>query len=152
MPLIGFLRRRTRIRAASTTLIAIASATLTWSTPVRADQAGISFLLPGAMGSLAAAPTTRGWHFPAIYLHSSVRGGGEVATSRAIRLGNATANLTVNLDARLKAAVDAVLPMPSSTFTESVWVGQLTLSMIAIARNHGMMNRQEQQQHARVRA
>lgn len=135
MPLIGFLRWRAHFRAASTTLIAIASATLAWSTPVRADQGGISFWLPGAMGSLAAAPTTPGWHFAAIYLHSSVRGGGEVAASRAIRLGNATTNLTVNLDARLKAAVDAVVLTPSYTFAESVWGGQLTLALLAIAGN-----------------
>jgi hypothetical protein len=38
------------------------------------------------------------------YDHTSVSAGGEVASSRAIRLGKATTNRTVTLDARLKAA------------------------------------------------
>jgi len=42
-----------------------------------ADAGGLSFWLPGAFGSLAAAPTVPGWAYATIYLHlqSSASGG-----------------------------------------------------------------------------
>ena len=100
--------------------------------PARADQGGISFWLPGAFGSLAATPVTPGWALGTIYLHSSVGAGGEVAASRAIRLGNRTTNLTVNLDARLKGDVDVGMLAPTYTFGSPVLGGQLAVSMLAI--------------------
>ena len=50
----------------------------------RADQGGVGFWLPGAFGSLAATPLVPGWSLGAIYLHSSVSAGGDVAASRSI--------------------------------------------------------------------
>jgi hypothetical protein len=105
------------------------------SVPAKADQGGISFWLPGAFGSLAATPVTPGWALGTIYLHSSVSAGGEVASSRAIRLGNATANLNVTLDARIKAAIDAVAIAPSYTFATPVLGGQLTITMLTLVGN-----------------
>jgi hypothetical protein len=102
---------------------------------VRADQGGISFWLPGAFGSLAAAPATPGWALGTIYIHSSVRGGGDVAASRAIRLGDRTTNLTVNLDARIKGTADIVAVAPSYTFASPVLGGQLAVSMFALVGN-----------------
>src|SRR5262249_9306008 len=69
------------------------------STPALADQGGISFWLPGAFGSLAAAPLTPGLTLGGIYLHSDVSAGGDVAASRALRFPNRTINLNINLDA-----------------------------------------------------
>jgi hypothetical protein len=100
--------------------------------PASADQGGISFWLPGAFGSLAAAPATPGWALGTIYLHSSVRAGGEVAASRAIRLGDRTTNLPVNLDARLRGDVDLALFAPSYTFGSPVFGGQLAVSLLGI--------------------
>jgi hypothetical protein len=97
-----------------------------------ADQGGISFWLPGAFGSMAATPLVPGWSLGAIYLHSDVRGGGDVAASRAIRLGNATTNLTVNLDAELKARVDIGVLSPSYVFASPVLGGQLAVNVLAI--------------------
>ncbi len=100
--------------------------------PAAADQGGISFWLPGAFGSLAAVPGHPGWSLGAIYLHSSVSAGGDVAASRAIRFGNRTTNLTVNLDAQLRGNVDIGVLAPGYTFAQPVLGGQLTLSMLAI--------------------
>src|SRR5262249_32791427 len=112
------------------------TATLAFAaTPARADQGGISFWLPGAFGSLAATPTTPGWALGTIYLHTSVRAGGDVAASRAIRLGNATTNLNVTLDARIKAAVDAIAIAPSYTFASPVLGGQLSVSLFTLIGN-----------------
>jgi hypothetical protein len=100
--------------------------------PAAADQGGVGFWLPGAFGSLAAVPGHPGWSLGMIYLHSSVSAEGDVAASRAIRFGNRTANLTVNLDARLRANVDLGVLVPGYTFASPVLGGQLTLSMLAI--------------------
>jgi len=100
-----------------------------------ADQGGISFWLPGAFGSLAATPTTPGWALGTIYLHSSVSAGGDVAASRAIRLGNRTTNLTVSLDAKLKGDVDFMFFAPSYTFATPVFGGQLAVSLLGAVGN-----------------
>jgi hypothetical protein len=115
--------------------IAAFATALLASTPSHADQGGISFWLPGAFGSLAATPVQPGWALGTIYLHSSVSAGGDVAASRAIRLGDRTANLTINLDARIKAAVDAIAIAPSYTFATPVLGGQLTVTMLTLIGN-----------------
>lgn len=97
-----------------------------------ADQGGISFWLPGAFGSLAATPLQPGWAMGAIYIHSDVRAGGDVAASRTIRFPNRTTNLTVNLDAELRAKVDVGLLVPSYVFATPVLGGQFAINMLAI--------------------
>jgi hypothetical protein len=100
--------------------------------PAAADQGGVSFWLPGAMGSLAAVPGHPGWSLGTIYLHSSVSAGGDVAASRAIQFGNRTTNLTVNLDAELRARVDVGLLAPGYTFASPVLGGRLTLTTLIV--------------------
>jgi hypothetical protein len=43
-----------------------------------ADEAGVSFWLPGFFGSLAAAPQQPGWSLADIYYHDHVSAGGDV--------------------------------------------------------------------------
>jgi hypothetical protein len=120
MPLAKISRHRRQLPAVGSALAALTLAASLLPEPAQADQGGLSFWLPGAFGSLAATPVTPGWSMGTIYLHESVRAGGEVAASRAIRLGNANVNLNVTLDARLKAAVDAIALAPSYTFATPV--------------------------------
>src|SRR5262249_18856450 len=75
------------------------------SNEAKADFAGIGSWLPGSFGSLAATPLQPGWGLGLIYLHSDSTAGGDVAAQRAIRFGSRTTNLTVNLDAELKAVL-----------------------------------------------
>jgi hypothetical protein len=42
-----------------------------FSTPTTADEAGVSFWLPGQYGSFAAVPSTPGWSFESTYYHAS---------------------------------------------------------------------------------
>lgn len=42
-----------------------------------ADEAGISFWVPGIFGSLAAAPLTPGFSLTTVYYHTSIQGGGD---------------------------------------------------------------------------
>ena len=114
---------------ASAAIVAI-TATVFLPAPSRADQGGISFWLPGAFGSLAAAPAKPGWSWANIYLHSAVSAGGNVAASRAIRFGNQTVNLNVNLNATLDAKVDIGLFGPSYVFATPVLGGQLAVNLL----------------------
>src|SRR6478752_4679273 len=70
--------------------------------PSRADQGGIGFWLPGTFGSLAATPMQPGLSMSALYLHSSVSAGGDVAVSRAIHFPNRSVNLSLDLNAEIK--------------------------------------------------
>jgi hypothetical protein len=72
------------------------SATATIS---RADESGNSFWLPGTFGSLAATPGQPGWAFAAVYYHTSVSVGADVARSRELQIGRFNPNLNVNLNA-----------------------------------------------------
>ena len=98
----------------------------------RADQGGISFWLPGAFGSLAATPLTPGWSISTIYIHTDASAGGDVAASRAIRFPNRSVNLTVNLDATLKARSDLGIAAPTYVFATPVLGGQLAMTVLAI--------------------
>ena len=101
--------------------------------PAAADQGGVGFWLPGAFGSLAATPLVPGWSLGAIYLHSSVSGGGDVAASRAIRFPNGrTNNLTINLQAEIKAKVDIGVLSPGYVFATPVLGGQLAINVLAL--------------------
>jgi hypothetical protein len=100
--------------------------------PSFADQGGISFWLPGTFGSLAAVPGQPGWSVGVLYLHASISAGGDVAASRAIRFGNTTTNLTVNLNAEIKGRADLVAVAPAYTFETPVLGGQFTMGMFAV--------------------
>jgi hypothetical protein len=95
-----------------------------------ADESGTSFWLPGIFGSLAATPGQPGWAFAAVYYHTSVSAGADVARSREI--GRFNPNLNVTLNATLKANADLALLVPSYTFATPVLGGQLAVQMAAI--------------------
>ena len=83
-----------------------------------ADQGGISFWLPGLFGSLASAPGQPGWSASAIYLHSSVKAGGnqEFAQGGEIRAG-------------IDGDADIVAFGPAYIFEDPVLGGQAALSL-----------------------
>jgi hypothetical protein len=124
-------RRSTRATIVSVGLLA---AVVLSSAPeqARADQGGVSFWLPGAFGSLAATPLQPGWAMGAIYLHSTVSAGGDVAASRAINFPNRTTTLTVNLNAELRARVDVGVLSPSYVFASPVLGGQFAVNVLAL--------------------
>jgi hypothetical protein len=124
-------RRSTRATIVSAGLLAAAVLS---SSPeqARADQGGVSFWLPGAFGSLAATPLQPGWAMGAIYLHSAVNAGGDVAASRAINFPNRTKTLTVNLNADLLARADIGVLSPSYVFATPVLGGQFAVNVLAL--------------------
>lgn len=97
-----------------------------------ADEGGVSFWLPGTFGSLAATPQQPGWSAAAIYYHTSVSAGGDVARAREIEIGRIPANLTATLNANLNASVDLGLLSASYVFATPVLGGQASASLTGI--------------------
>jgi hypothetical protein len=100
--------------------------------PSVADQGGVSFWLPGTFGSLAATPLEPGWSASALYVHSDVSAGGNVAASRTLGFAGRTANLTVNLNANISATADTAAFGPTYVFSTPVLGGQFAISALAI--------------------
>ena len=61
----------------------------------RADEGGVSFWLPGLVGSFAAVPTDPGFSVPVVYNHTSARAG---ASKNFIIGGNLTAGVDATAD------------------------------------------------------
>jgi hypothetical protein len=111
--------------------VAFASITL-MPTVASADEGGVSFWLPGTFGSLAATPQQPGWSAAAIYYHTSVSAGGDVARAREIETGRIPVNLTATLNANLNANVDLGLLNATYVFATPVLGGQASASLIGI--------------------
>jgi hypothetical protein len=94
-----------------------------------ADESGTSFWLPGTYGSLAAVPGTPGWAVAAVYYHTSVSAGADVAAAREIQIGRFNPTLNVNLNANLNASADLAIIVPSYVFATPVFGGQLAVQM-----------------------
>jgi hypothetical protein len=97
-----------------------------------ADEGGVSFWLPGQLGSLAAVPQAPGWNLGIINYYTSVTGGGRVAAAREVTIDKLPQNVTVNLDANLRAGADLGVVSPGYVFATPVLGGQLAVSMAAI--------------------
>lgn len=97
-----------------------------------ADESGISFWIPGMFGSLAATPQQPGWTAAAIYYHTSVSAGGDVARAREIQIGRIPANLTATLNANLNANVDLGLLNATYVFATPVLGGQASATLMGI--------------------
>lgn len=97
-----------------------------------ADEAGISFWLPGLYGSFAAVPTEPGWSFATVYVHPSASAGASQAFPRG---GGGQVDLGV------KGRGDLVAFGPTYTFEQPFWGGQLALSLLGIGgRNHACVD------------
>ena len=97
-----------------------------------ADEGGVGFWLPGLFGSLAAAPQVPGWSLGMIYIHDSVSASSNVATARAITIGQFNPTLTQSLNASLHATSDIGVISPTYVFATPVLGGQAAVSLAAI--------------------
>lgn len=98
----------------------------------QADEGGVSFWVPGLYGSLAAAPQAPGWAFAIINYYDAVGGDKAVAAAREVTINRFSTNVTVNVNANLKARPDLFFAIPSYTFATPVFGGQFTLSMLTV--------------------
>jgi hypothetical protein len=119
-------------RAAHAFVIVVTAITCLLPQPSRADQGGIGFWLPGTFGSLSATPMQPGLSMSALYLHSSVSAGGDVAASRAIGFPNRSVNLSIDLNAEVKGTADVVAFGPTYVFATPVLGGQFAITALGI--------------------
>jgi hypothetical protein len=93
------------------------------SSPVVADEGGLSFWLPGTFGSLAAAPSTPGWSWATLYIHSDAAAGASAPFPRGGRT-----------DIGISGRGDLAAFGPTYTFATPVLGGaQLSASILGIA-------------------
>src|SRR5450755_3912455 len=97
-----------------------------------ADESGVSFWLPGQFGSLAAVPQTPGWSLGAVYYHTTVSAGGNVAAAKEIQIGRFPPTVNVSLNANLNAHADLLILAPTYTFATPVLGGQLAMGVTGI--------------------
>jgi len=90
--------------------------------PAAADEAGVSFWLPGQYGSFAAEPGTPGWSFEVAYYHAT-------ASARA----SASFPQGGHIQVGYKSPLDFVMLTPTYTFATPVLGGQAALGMTALA-------------------
>jgi len=86
-----------------------------------ADEAGVSFWLPGLFGSLAAVPGQPGWSWTTLYYHTSVSAGGDKVFPRGGRF-----------DAGIDGRGDAFGFGPTYVFATPVFGAQASVSVLAI--------------------
>jgi len=105
----------------------LAAGTMT-ARPAFGDEGGVSFWLPGFVGSLAATPQVPGFSFAMLYYHSSVSAGGNVAFARQVSHGNITANFTGNLNANINGSADLSMAILATPSPRRYWEGKPRLS------------------------
>src|SRR5262245_59209213 len=111
--------------------LALACAALAGGVTVAsADEAGISFWVPGTYGALAAAPLPQGFSIAEIYYHSPIKGGGDVAIARQVPIAGVTIKVTAALDIHIGVQNDLLLSIPSYVFATPVLGGQLQIGML----------------------
>jgi hypothetical protein len=89
------------------------------SSPALADEGGVSFWLPGQVGSLAAAPQAPGWQIATTYYHTSVKASGDTVAAKEISIGRFSPTLKVDLHVDLKARPD--LEFLSASYVKSYY-------------------------------
>jgi hypothetical protein len=97
------------------------SAAIAASTSAMADAGGLSFWLPGLMGSLAAVPGQPGWSWSTFYVHLDVSADGG---KNFVQGGSVVAGL--------HARADAVATGPTYTFATPVLGGQAAFGVFAV--------------------
>jgi hypothetical protein len=95
-----------------------------------ADEAGISFWVPGTYGALAAAPLSPGFSLAEVYYHSPIKAGADVATAIQVPRAGVTAKLPATLDFHLGVQTDLLLSIPSYVFATPVFGGQLSVGLL----------------------
>ena len=96
-------------------------------TAAMADAGGLSFWLPGLMGSLAAVPGQPGWSWTTMYVHIEVSADG----SKNFIKGSSVV-------AGLQSHADAVATGPTYTFATPVLGGQAAFSVFAVPGDVGV--------------
>ncbi len=114
-----------RICAALYTLLFTLGSAIINVKPALADEGGVSFWVPGFVGSLAATPLVPGFSFTNLLYYSQVSAGGDVAFARQVNRANITVDFNGNFQANLHGNAEPLdLAIPGYTFATPVLGGQ----------------------------
>jgi len=101
------------------------SLVVTATTNSLADEGGVSFWVPGFVGSMAATLQVPGFAFANILYYSQVSAGGNVAFAKQVPLGNINLNFNGNFSANVHGSAEPLyLAIPGYTFATPVLGGQ----------------------------
>ena len=107
----------------------------------RADENGVSFWVPGFFGSLAATPQQPGWSLAMINYYTNVSGGGSIAASKAITIGQFNPTLSASINANVSAKADIGFFAPSYVFATPFLGGQASATLlVAYGQNDTALN------------
>jgi hypothetical protein len=129
----GFFERGRSMSTIRKTIIAIAVSGALMALapkPALADEGGVSFWIPGFFGSLAATPQQPGWTLAAIYYHTTVNAGADVAFARQVHRGQLTVPFAGNLSASLDAKANLGIVIPQYVFASPIFGGQAAVAML----------------------
>src|SRR6476661_7177455 len=119
--LLKFAVRIAAVPIAGSIVVATATRSL-------ADEGGVSFWVPGFIGSLAAAPQVPGFSFANVLYYSQVSAGGNVAFAKQVPLGRINVNFNGNFNANVHGSAEPLyLALPSYTFATPVLGGQANI-------------------------
>jgi hypothetical protein len=116
------------VKAAAAALLVAAG----FSEPSRADEAGISFWLPGQFGSLAAVAGQPGWSLQTAYYHATAGASGSVAAADEMTIGRFNPPANVNMNINVTGRADMILLTPTYTFATPILGGRLAVGMTGI--------------------
>jgi hypothetical protein len=125
---LGEIRRS--LHRAAVTFVVVLAALVAGAIGAEADEAGVSFWVPGTFGALAAAPLPQGFTLAEVYYHSPVKAGADVATAIQISRAGVITKLPATLDFHLGVQADLMLSIPSYVFATPVLGGQLQVGLL----------------------
>jgi hypothetical protein len=106
-----------------------------------ADEAGLSFWVPGFFGSMAATPQQPGWSLATIYYHTDVAASGSAALSKQITIGQFNPTINVSVNANVHGTGDLGFLSPSYVLATPVFGGQAAAALIgAYGRTQATLN------------
>src|SRR5215472_11942404 len=115
-----------RVLTACVALTALPSTSMT----SRADEAGVSFWIPGFFGSLAAAPQQPGWSLTSMLYNTNVSASGNAALAREIEIGRFNPKINISVNANVHADATIGFVAPSYTFATPFLGGQASAFLL----------------------
>jgi hypothetical protein len=129
-------------RAAQLLVVAaIAGTAFIFGAPVKADEGGLSFWIPGFFGSLSAAPQVPGPTLTEVYYHATVEASGSLAFGRQVPIGTFSPTLAGTFSGNLKANANLGFVAPGYVFATPLLGGQAAIAaLVPFGRDTGTLN------------
>jgi hypothetical protein len=129
MSFMSGIDRRVSRQLTSYAAAGIVFATVLIPNAVLADEAGVSFWLPGMFGSLAAVPSQPGFYLNTFFYNTNVNAGANVAIAREFEIGRLNPTLTLAASASLHNDTALEWINPGYEFASPILGGQVSIGL-----------------------